>query len=130
MRAVILDHATLAPGDLALESLWALPLDWQVYEATEHLQTAARIRDADVVLTNKVVIDRDTMRECGRLKLIVIMATGTNNVDLDAARVRLALSDCSRDRLVVVATHDRDLAALAETVIDLGGARYTAEAST
>lgn len=86
MRAVILDHATLAPGDLALESLWALPLEWQVFDATEQWQTAARIRDADIVLTNKVVIDRAMMRASPQLKLIVIMATGTNNVDLDAAR--------------------------------------------
>jgi len=86
MRAVILDHATLAPGDLALEVLWALPIDWQVHEATEYAQTVARMGDADIVLINKVEIDRAVMGACPNLKLIVIMATGTNNVDLDAAR--------------------------------------------
>jgi len=86
MRAVILDHATLAPDDLALETLWSLPLDWRVHDATDRTQVLTRIRDADIVLTNKAVLDRDMMRQCPNLKLVIIMATGTNNIDLDAAR--------------------------------------------
>lgn len=86
MRAVILDHATLAPADLALDALWQLPIDWQVFDATEPHEVAARVCDADVVLTNKVVLDRDVLSCSPVLKLVVIMATGTNNVDLAAAR--------------------------------------------
>jgi len=86
MRAVILDHATLAPSDLQLDSLWQLPVDWQVFDATASHETDARVRDADIVLTNKVLLDAQLLRGNPHIKLIVIMATGTNNVDLAAAR--------------------------------------------
>jgi glycerate dehydrogenase len=86
MRAVILDHATLAPSDLQLDSLWQLPVDWQVFDATASHETDARVRDADIVLTNKVVLDAQLLRGNPHIKLIVIMATGTNNVDLAVAR--------------------------------------------
>jgi len=86
MRAIILDHATLAPADLALESLWQLPVEWQVFDATAPDETATRLRNADIVLTNKVDLDAQLLRSNPAIKLIVIMATGTNNVDLVVAR--------------------------------------------
>lgn len=86
MRAVILDHATLQPADLVLDALWHLPLDWQIFDTTAPHEMAERIRDADVVLTNKVELDAALLRRNPQIKLIVIMATGTNNVDLAVAR--------------------------------------------
>jgi glycerate dehydrogenase len=88
MRAVIVDHATLAPSDLVLDSLWALPFDWKVFDDTDASQILSHIGDADVVLANKVVLDAGIIGACPNLKLIIIMATGTNNVDLAAARQR------------------------------------------
>lgn len=94
MRAVILDHATLAPNDLQLDPLWQLPLQWQVFDTSSPQETATRIRDADIVLTNKVELDAALLRANPHIKLIVIMATGTNNVDLAAAReMRMAVSN-------------------------------------
>ena len=46
----------------------------------------ARLQGAEVVITNKVVLDADTLAACPSLKLICICATGTNNVDLPAAK--------------------------------------------
>jgi glycerate dehydrogenase len=86
MRAVILDHATLAPADLTLEPLWQLPIEWQVFDTTVPHETAVRVRDVDIVLTNKVELDAQLLRGNPHIKLIVILATGTNNVDLAVAR--------------------------------------------
>lgn len=86
MRAVILDHATLAPNDLQLDPLWQLPLQWQVFDTSTPQETAARVRNADIVLTNKAELDAGLLRGNPHVKLIVIMATGTNNVALDVAR--------------------------------------------
>lgn len=94
MRAVILDHATLAPADLAFDALWHLPLDWQIFDATAPHEMAERIRDAEIVLTNKVELDAGLLRGNPHVKLIVIMATGTNNVDLAVAReLEMAVSN-------------------------------------
>ncbi|BFM17770.1 2-hydroxyacid dehydrogenase [Maricurvus nonylphenolicus] len=89
MRGVILDSDTLAPADLDLQSLYnsldnSLD-DWQTYATTQPEQTLARIQGAEVVVTNKVVIDRQMLEQSPSLKLICIAATGTNNVDLQAA---------------------------------------------
>src|SRR5699024_6918431 len=57
--------------------------DWHYH--TGPGQVAQRIADAEVVVTNKVVLDAATIATADKLKLICIAATGTNNVDLDAA---------------------------------------------
>lgn len=85
MKAVILDYKTLSPDDLELKSLWDLPFDWIRYDTTSAGQTADRISDAEVVLTNKVVLDRQLLADNPQLQYIVILATGTNNVDMEAA---------------------------------------------
>ncbi len=59
---------------------------WDFHSSTGALDTLARIQSANVVLTNKVVLNRSHFEACPDLKLVIIMATGTNNVDLDAAR--------------------------------------------
>lgn len=55
------------------------------YETTLPNEAAERIADAKIIITNKVIIDREVMGLCPKLKLICISATGTNNVDLIAA---------------------------------------------
>ncbi|TNH04437.1 2-hydroxyacid dehydrogenase [Testudinibacter sp. TR-2022] len=59
---------------------------WIAYEATDPQQTLERLQGADVAVTNKVVIDKTLMQQLPKLKLIAVTATGTNNVDLDAAQ--------------------------------------------
>jgi glycerate dehydrogenase len=84
-RAVFLDLATVDLGDLDLNPLKAAPFDWRFHAKTDPGETAERIRDAELVVSNKVVLDRRILEGCPDLKLICIAATGTNNVDLEAA---------------------------------------------
>ena len=58
---------------------------WTEYEHTSSAETIERAKDADIVITSKVIFDRETLKQLPKLKLIAITATGTNNVDLVAA---------------------------------------------
>ncbi|MDM5272347.1 D-2-hydroxyacid dehydrogenase [Sulfurovum sp. zt1-1] len=83
MNIVILDAKTLG-NDLDLSVLDQFGKVVR-YETTDPSETYERIRNATIVITNKVVISKLHMQRCPLLKLICIAATGTNNVDLDAA---------------------------------------------
>lgn len=56
------------------------------YQTTQPEETLKRVENADVIVTNKVVISEEILRHCSKLKLICIAATGVNNVDLVAAK--------------------------------------------
>ena len=58
---------------------------WTEYEHTSSAEKIERAKDADIVITSKVIFDRETLKQLPKLKLIAITATGTNNVDLVAA---------------------------------------------
>lgn len=88
MRGVFLDTLTMKPEELDTRALESSLDHWDFYEATAPEQVAERIAEADVVITNKVVLDRELIDGAGKLKLICICATGTNNVDLEAAAER------------------------------------------
>ncbi len=83
MKIVLLD--TLTFGDSDLSGFDALG-EVSNYPTTSAEQTLERIKDATVIVTNKVVITAQMMEECRELKLICIAATGMNNVDLEAAK--------------------------------------------
>ena len=87
MKIVILDGYTANPGDLSWGSLKEMG-EVTVYERTRREEIAGRAADADIVLTNKVVIDREMMALLPRLKYIGVLATGYNVVDIEAARER------------------------------------------
>ncbi len=61
---------------------------WEGYPVTRTDQLRERIADAEVILTNKIKLDAATLAHATKLKLICLAATGTNNVDLDAAKER------------------------------------------
>jgi len=82
MKIVLLD--TLTFGDSDLSGFDALG-EVKSYATTSPDETLGRIKDANVIVTNKVVITAEMMGECPQLKLICIAATGMNNVDLEAA---------------------------------------------
>lgn len=89
MKGVFLDFDTIGvDNDIDTSSMLELPdIEWVWHGATSANQLAGRIDGCDVAVTNKVVLDADSLAAAaGALKLIVIAATGTNNVDLDAAR--------------------------------------------
>ena len=85
MKIVILDGYTANPGDLSWGSLKEMG-EVTVYERTRREEIAGRAADADIVLTNKVVMDREMMALLPRLKYIGVLATGYNVVDIEAAR--------------------------------------------
>ncbi|MDY2946691.1 MAG: 2-hydroxyacid dehydrogenase [Mannheimia varigena] len=59
---------------------------WTEYDSTTAEQTFERVKDADIIVTSKVLLQRDLLAKLPKLKLIAITATGTNNVDLEAAK--------------------------------------------
>jgi glycerate dehydrogenase len=89
LNVVFLDASSVDCGDVDLsrfDNSW----NCTYYDETARAQTAERLAGQHVAVTNKVVIRADTMDDprAADLKLIAIAATGTNNVDLDAARER------------------------------------------
>ena len=85
-RAVFLDHPSLDLGDLDLGPLRNCFSDLQLFARTTPDQVIERLKGATVAITNKIVINAQAMAASPELKLILISATGTNNVDLAAAR--------------------------------------------
>ena len=81
-RIVLLDRATL--GDVSLERIEALGA-LVCYDRTVPEEVIDRIAEAEIIITNKVVISRNEMAAAPGLRLICIAATGMNNVDLEAA---------------------------------------------
>jgi glycerate dehydrogenase len=86
MKAVFLDTDTIGPQDLNLEPLNNLPLQWRFYDTTPPDRLAKRTRDAEIVVTNKCVLDAATISAAASLRYICTAATGFNHVDLEAAR--------------------------------------------
>ncbi len=88
IKGVFLDTDTVDPGDLDLTALNDFPISWATYGTTSPEQTLPRVRPASVVISNKVLLDRQILSDSPNLKLVVIAATGTNNIDLHAAEER------------------------------------------
>ena len=86
-RIVVLDGHTVNPGDLAWDELATLG-ELDVFPRTPHAAVVERARGADVVITNKTVIDAAALATLEGLRGISVLATGTNVVDLEAARAR------------------------------------------
>jgi glycerate dehydrogenase len=86
-RIVVLDGHTLSPGDLSLEELAKLG-ELEVFERTPPELVLERSRNADVLVTNKTVIDEATIGALPNLRGIAVLATGVNVVDVAAARAR------------------------------------------
>lgn len=87
-RGVLLDRGSIDTGDCDLAALAATCEHWTWHAAAAPDETAARIADAEVVVSNKVLLDADLIAQAPRLRLICIAATGINNVDLASARAR------------------------------------------
>ena len=87
MNIVILDGYSANPGDLSWKELESLG-NVTVYDRTSPSETVTRAAEAEVVLTNKVVIGRGEMAQLSHLKYIGVLATGYNVVDIEAAHER------------------------------------------
>lgn len=87
MNIVFLDAATTTRDDIDFSPLQALG-DLVLHPHGAASETASRASDAAILLSNKVIVDAAVMDASPKLKMIQVCATGTNNVDLDAARER------------------------------------------
>jgi glycerate dehydrogenase len=87
MNIVVLDGFTLNPGDLSWDEVNALG-SCEVYDRTNPEDILSRSAGAEILLTNKTVLTREHIQALPDLKYIGVLATGTNVVDLAAARER------------------------------------------
>ena len=85
MKTVFLDYQTFSK-DSDLTSLQQVVDDLTVYATTSPEQVIARCQNAEVVLSNKVLLNREILSQLPKLKLVCITATGINNIDIKAAR--------------------------------------------
>lgn len=88
MHAVFLDFDSVTRGDIDRSILETVTSPWIFYGDTDATQLVERIRDAEIIVTNKTALGRDTIFAANRLKLICVSATGYNNIDLVAAAER------------------------------------------
>lgn len=87
MKIVVLDGYCLNPGDLSWDFLSRFG-EYTVYDRTPNELIVPRIGDAEIVLLNKTPISEETLAACPSVKLICVLATGFNVVDVAAARKR------------------------------------------
>ena len=105
-RAVFLDHASLDLGDLNLQPLQQAFAALTLHPQTAPEQVAERLQGAQVAISNKVPLSAATFAACPELKLVLVTATGTNNVDLAAARAHgVMVSNCQGYGTPSVAQH-------------------------
>lgn len=84
MKIVVVDGYTLNPGDLSWDTIKAFG-EMEIYDRTDPKDTAERIREADIVLVNKLKLTREALEGAKNLKYIVVQATGFDCVDREAA---------------------------------------------
>ncbi|PAF52511.1 D-2-hydroxyacid dehydrogenase [Helicobacter sp. 13S00477-4] len=108
MKIVFLDAKTLGQSNLdPIKKLGELI----VYETTQPNQTLQRCQEADIVLTNKVVLNASTLNELPKLKLICVTATGTNIIDTQTAQnLGIAVKNVAGYSTQSVAQHTLTLA--------------------
>jgi glycerate dehydrogenase len=87
LKTVFLDYDTVSNGDLDTAALRQAAGELILYDSSE-AKIAERLEDADAALLNKLELTRELLFGAPRLKLVALAATGTNNVDLAAARER------------------------------------------
>ncbi|CAH6860466.1 putative 2-hydroxyacid dehydrogenase HI_1556 [Vibrio chagasii] len=81
LKVVFLDRATI-PSQIHLKPL-SFEHEWVEYDFTAPEQVSERVEEADVVITNKVVLNESNLASAKKLKLIAVSATGVNNVDVE-----------------------------------------------
>lgn len=86
MKGVFLDRGTF-PDSLTIDPPKAVT-DWQEFHQTEPSERLERLKGCDLAVVNKVVLDGDLIDQLPDLKCIAVVATGVNNIDLDACHRR------------------------------------------
>jgi glycerate dehydrogenase len=87
-KAAFLDYRSIDANDLSRQSLEAVIADWHWYDETEPAMATRHLQGMHIAVSNKVRLDATIMDASPQLKLICIAATGTDKIDLNAARER------------------------------------------
>ncbi len=85
MNIVVLDGFAMNPGDLSWDGLKEFGT-CTIYDRTPAEEVIARAKSAELILTNKTVLDREALQKLPKLRYIGVLATGYNIVDVEAAR--------------------------------------------
>jgi len=105
-NAVFLDVTSLNQNDLDLEPLRNVFSKLDCYEHTSSAEIVPRLQGAQVAIVNKVMLSADVLKACPDLKLILVSATGLNNVDLQAAEeAGVSVCNCQGYGTATVAQH-------------------------
>lgn len=107
LNGVILDRDSLHPDDLDLDSLLNIKaVNWHSYANTRPDETAIRIANADIVLTNKVVLGETEINAASQLKYIGVLATGTDIINHSCVRQRgIVVNNCEAYGTASVVQH-------------------------
>ena len=106
MQAVMLDAATLGPEDLDFNHLQAAVDGLRCYQHTQPDEVVERLANAHIALVNKVVLDAARLSQLPQLKHIIVLATGVNNIDLQAAsKLGISVQNCRAYGVDSVAQH-------------------------
>ncbi|MGN6343432.1 MAG: D-2-hydroxyacid dehydrogenase [Ginsengibacter sp.] len=87
MKIVVLDAFAMNPGDLSWEQLKNIG-DTEIYDRSLPEESVKRVSDAEIILTNKALVNKDIIEAAPNLKYIGVMATGYNVVDITEANTR------------------------------------------
>ena len=82
MKIVFLDEYSVCGRDLSSIKRWG---DYTGYETTSPEEVLEKSKDAEIIISNKVVLNAETIASLPHLRLICVAATGMNNIDLNAA---------------------------------------------
>ncbi|KAF1030744.1 MAG: Glycerate dehydrogenase [Pseudomonas sp.] len=105
-RAVFLDYPSLDLGDLEFKGLHDSFSELRLFADTTAQNLVQRLQGVEVVISNKIALNAETLAAAPDVKLILISATGTNNVDLAAARAHgITVSNCQGYGTPSVAQH-------------------------
>jgi len=86
MKAVFLDYNTIGPNDLDPSPLMKYLPDLKLFDSTLPEEISSRIKNAEFILTNKVKLNADNLKDAKQLKFIGLTATGADNIDLKYAQ--------------------------------------------
>jgi len=121
VKIILLDAATL--GSDSNLSLLEKEGELTTYQTTNSEQTIERIINADIIITNKLIIGKDEMQNAKKLKLICVAATGTNNIDIAEAKNRnIVVANVKNYSTEAVAQHTISLIlALQNSLVEFAG---------
>jgi len=123
MKAVFLDWSTMGP-DLDISGLRTLLPELTVFDVTKARDVATRIANAEFVFANKIRLTDQLLNDCPKLRFIGLTATGTDNVDLEAAK-RHGVAVCNIRAYCTQSVTEHVFACLLSLTHCLG--RYTAD---